>query len=119
MSRMSYAAEKGSADSGQFSTARLTSAASPGPGSGTRTCPTPSSLMSKIFGLISEQRPWPWQRLASMDSGTCGPLSYHVRLHAFLHEHVDEATSSQIAPCSPAGAFKAAAPGGLGSGAAS
>jgi hypothetical protein len=75
--------------------ARATSAASPGPGSGTRTCPRPSSVMSKIFGLTSEQRPWPWQRLASMDSGTCGPLSYHVRLHAFLHEHVDEATSSR------------------------
>src|SRR6266851_4817678 len=77
--------------------ARATSAASPGPGSGTRTCPRPSSVMSKIFGLTSEQRPWPWQRLASMDSGTCGPLSYHVRLHAFLHEHVDEATSSRPA----------------------
>jgi hypothetical protein len=77
--------------------ARATSAASPGPGSGTRTCPRPSSVMSKIFGLTSEQRPWPWQRLASMDSGTCGPLSYHVRLHAFLHEHVDEATSSRAA----------------------
>jgi hypothetical protein len=97
MCRISYPAEKEIADSGQLSMARATSAASPGPGSGTRTCPRPSSVMAKIFGLTSEQRPWPWQRLASMDSGTCGPLSYHVRLHTFLHEHVDEATSSRTA----------------------
>jgi hypothetical protein len=31
-------------------------------------------VISKIFGLTSEQRPWPWQRLESMDSGNCVPL---------------------------------------------
>ena len=78
------------ADSGQLSMARATSAASSGSGSGTRTCPNPSSLTSNSFELISEQRPWPWQRLASMDSRTCEPLSYHLRLHAFLHKDAGE-----------------------------
>src|SRR5580704_18712993 len=91
--RIGYPAEKEIADSGQLSMARATSAASPGPGSATRTCPRPSSVMSKIFGLTSEQRPWPWQRFESMDSGTCGSSGLASSLHTFLHEHVNGATS--------------------------
>src|ERR1700746_3289761 len=81
-----YALGKEIADSGQLSIARATSPLSPGAGPATRTCPKQSSLIWKIFEFISEQRPWPWQRLASMDSGTCEPFSEHRRLHAFLHK---------------------------------
>jgi hypothetical protein len=76
--------------------ARATSAMSSGPGSGTRTCPRPSSLMSNSFELISEQRPWPWQWLASMDSDKGQPFSRNLRMHAFLHELISEANLTSV-----------------------
>src|SRR6185437_16799008 len=81
-----YAAEKEIADSGQLSMARATSAMSSGPGSGTRTCPRPSSLTSNSFELISEQRPWPWQWLASMNSDKgAAPLTGSECMHFYMN----------------------------------
>jgi len=66
--------------------ARATSAMSSGPGSGTRTCPRPSSLTSNSFELISEQRPWPWQWLASMNSDKgAAPLTGSECMHFYMN----------------------------------